>query len=98
MHIRVKREKKQSIINGKPMWLRPKFAQIRRRALPSERKIAVTSVAQAVDRAWRFTEERLGVSSAIPVSIKMREKVRPAQSEYWHRGRAPWASVSKALT
>lgn len=83
--------KKRIKVNGKYVWVKPKYVKVSARKLPNGKKLQVKAGTQHIDRAWRFLKDRLDLNQFLaPGTVGLRAKIRSAQYEYWHRGDDLW--------
>jgi hypothetical protein len=98
LHDNVVHMKKQMLVDGKWVWIKPAFAKVVEHILPdSKKKIRVMAGTQVIDRLWRHVRSFLEGRTA-PVGSKMlRQRIRSAQYTYWYRGQDLWLETGLTL-
>eukprot|EP00397_Hematodinium_sp_SG-2012_P036119 GEMP01038954.1.p1 GENE.GEMP01038954.1~~GEMP01038954.1.p1 ORF type:complete len:602 (+),score=32.93 GEMP01038954.1:97-1902(+) len=96
LHDRVVHQKKRVFIAGKPVWLLPQFVRLRKHRLPPNRFLRVKAGTQVIDRFWSYVRQKIRYCRCAPGSLKMHNKIRSVQHDYWNRGKCKWSSGGKA--
>ena len=97
IHDYVIHSKKRIKVNGKWVWLRPRYVKLVSHKLKSGRRLSVKSGTQYIDRCWRFLKESLGSTGAPPGSKVLEWEIRSAQWEYWNHRKDSWKETGNML-
>ena len=91
LHDAVVHCKKKQLVKGKAKWAAPQYVRVVSQKLPGGKVLKVKAGTQHIDRAWRFLKDRLRLNQHVKAGTKaIRNRIRSAQYEYWHRGSDLW--------
>ena len=91
LHDTVVHCKKKHLVKGKAKWAAPQYVRVVSHKLPGGKVLKVKAGTQHIDRAWRFLKDRLCLNQHVKAGTKaIRNRIRSAQYEYWHRGSDLW--------
>ena len=91
LHDAVVHCKKKQLVKGKAKWAAPQYVRVVSHKLPGGKVLKVKAGTQHIDRAWRFLKDRLRLNQHVKAGTKaIRNRIRSAQYEYWHRGSDLW--------
>ena len=97
LHDNVVHAKKRVVVNGKTVWLRPKFTKTVTHTLPDKKKLTVKAGTQIIDRIWRHVRAHLEGNSAKTGSTSLSNRIRSAQWTYWNRGADLWEATGEMI-
>ena len=86
---------KKKKINGK--WVKPKYVQLFRHALPDESIVCTKGGTQIIDRIWRRIREYMQGRNPNANLRLWDNRVRSAQWLYWNMGSDLWAKTGEML-
>ena len=94
-------KRKRAVINGRVVWIKPKFSRVRWHNIAAEgepkKKLWVKTGTQIIDRAWQQLRKHKGNLCAGPHSIALTHRVRSFQWEYWNTGKDLWQQTGELL-
>lgn len=90
IHDNVVHKKKKTLIKGKYVWVKPRYARVVKHPLLEGCELSVTVGTQVIDRAWRHIRSYLTGRVAKPGPKVLRQRIRSAQWAYWNRDQDLW--------
>lgn len=99
LHDNVVHAKKKRIINGKAVWVRPKYVKVVKHKLPStSTTLFAKAGTQVIDRFWQHLRAHLRSIGRAPKNNAMTRKIRCAQWTYWMKGKDLWLETGRMCT
>ena len=83
LHDNVEHKKKKMTVNGKQVWVNPKYTKVWTHQLPNGKALKVKAY-------LKYAPRKVG-------SITLARKVRAAQWTYWHRTQNMWSATGHML-
>jgi hypothetical protein len=100
-HDWVVHSRKRMVINGRSIWVKPKFSKVRWHNIAPygapKKKLWVKCGTQIIDRAWGMLRKHKGSLGTGPNSLALKRRIRSFQWEYWQRGKDLWAATGDML-
>lgn len=96
-HDNVVHKKKKMTVNGKQVWVNPKYTKVWTHQLPNGKALKVKAGTQIIDRFWGNLRAYLKYAPRKVGSITLARKVRAAQWTYWHRIQNMWSATGHML-
>ena len=87
VHDNVIHKKKQVVIKGKTVWVKPRYVRLHTHTLPDGSTLKVKAGTQVIDRFWQSLRKYLGHSPRHPDNLFLERKIRSAQWLYWNKGK-----------
>ena len=81
---------KRVIVNGQPVWVKPRYTRVFTHKVDDGTKVTVKGGTQCIDRVWQYIKWHLRGVSARPGSELLQARVRSAQWCYWNRHEDRW--------
>lgn len=97
LHDNVVHKKKKMTVNGKQVWVNPKYTKVWTHQLPNGKALKVKAGTQIIDRFWGHLRAYLKYAPRKVGSITLARKVRAAQWTYWHRTQNMWSATGHML-
>jgi len=99
IHDNVVHKKKQIMLKGKKVWVRPKYVKVVKHKLPGTRRtLLVKAGTQIIDRFWQHLRAHLKHIGRAPRNEAMTRRIRSAQWTYWVKGKDLWLETGKMCT
>ena len=97
LHDNVVHKKKKMTVNGKQVWVNPKYTKVWTHQLPNGKALKVKAGTQIIDRFWGHLRAYLKYAPRKVGSITLARKVRAAQWTYRHRTQNMWSATGHML-
>ena len=97
LHTWVRHKKKKVKVNGKMIWIQPKYVKLYTHKLPEGGKLQVKGGTQIMDRFWSSLRDHLGTMKRKPNSAALTRRIRSAQWVHWHRTTDLWLQTGKMV-
>ena len=97
LHDAVVHKRKRHLVNGKYVWIRPKYTKLFVHKIEGGKTLRVKGGTQVVDRVWRFIKDGMKGQTSNVGSQAMTAKIRSGQWEYWHSGEDLWAATGEMV-
>jgi hypothetical protein len=99
LHDNVVHQKKQVLVRGNIVWLKPKFVKVHTHTLPNRGgQLMVKAGTQIIDRFWAHLRRHVNPNSSRVNSFALRRRIRSAQWTYWYKGVDQWLQTGTMLT